>query len=71
MSLRIHDSLRNKDLRRLASGIIMVQVGLTVTGFTGGTVLFVLPGSAYYWASLGLVTVLPKLDDQEDEEAAA
>jgi hypothetical protein len=68
MTLRIHDQLRNQDLRRVAGISLMIQVGLTVTGFTGGTVLFVLPGSAYYWTALGIATVLPKLDDKPEEE---
>jgi hypothetical protein len=73
MGLRIHDSLRNPDLKRIANAAMMIQVGLMVTGFTGGTVLFTLPGSAYYWTALGLVTALPKMDDPppDDEVAAA
>jgi hypothetical protein len=69
MGLRIHDSLRDPDLKRVASAAMMIQVGLMVTGFTGGTVLFTLPGSAYYWAALGIVTVLPKLDVPPPEPA--
>jgi hypothetical protein len=70
LTIRIHDKLKNEDLRRTAGICLMIQVGLTVTGLTGGTVLFVLPGSAYYWTALGLATVLPKLDDKPDEAAA-
>ena len=44
--------------------------GLTVTGFTGGTVLYELPGAAVYWTALGIATVLPKLDDPPDEPKA-
>ena len=69
MSGRIHDRLRNDDLRRVARACLMIQAGLLVTGLTGGTVLFVLPGSAYYWTALGLVTVLPRLDDPPAEAA--
>jgi uncharacterized membrane protein/uncharacterized membrane protein YciS (DUF1049 family) len=70
MTLRIHDKLRNQDLRRMAGMSLMMQAGLTVTGFTGGTVLYVLPGAAFYWTALGIATVLPKLDDPPDEPKA-
>jgi hypothetical protein len=69
-SLRVYDRLRNPDLRRMAGVSMMMQAGLMVTGFTGGTVLFSLPGSAFYWTALGLVTVLPKLDDPAPVEEA-
>lgn len=70
LTLRIHDQLRNEELRRIAGICLMIQVGLTVAGLTGGTVLFVLPGSAYYWTALGLATVLPRLDDKPESEGA-
>lgn len=70
MTVRIHDKLRNGDLKRVANMSIMMQAGLTVTGLTGGTVLYVLPGSAYYWAALGVATVLTKLDDPPEEPKA-
>ena len=68
MTLGIHDKLRNEDLKKVAGASMLIQVGLTVAGLTGGTVLFSLPGSAYYWTALGLATVLPRLDDPPPEE---
>ena len=46
---------------------MMMQAGLMLTGFTGGTILYTLPGSAYYWTMLGITTVLPRLDDPPEE----
>ncbi|MNS09298.1 O-Antigen ligase [compost metagenome] len=70
LSLRVYDRLRNPDLKRMAGVSMMMQAGLTVAGLTGGTVLFTLPGSAFYWTALGIVTVLPRLDDPVPTEEA-
>ncbi|MNL71835.1 hypothetical protein D3C87_1970560 [compost metagenome] len=67
MTLRVHDRLRNPDLKRVANVSMMMQAGLMLTGFTGGTILYTLPGSAYYWTVLGVTSVLPRLDDPPDE----
>ncbi|MFN3429481.1 MAG: hypothetical protein ACK46X_05980, partial [Candidatus Sericytochromatia bacterium] len=69
-SLRVYDRLRDPDLKRMAGVSMMMQAGLTVTGLTGGTVLFTLPGSAFYWTALGIVSVLPKLDTPASAEEA-
>ena len=70
MTLRVHDKLRNPDLKRVANVSMMMQAGLMLTGFTGGTILYTLPGSAYYWTILGVTTVLPRLDDPPEEPRA-
>ena len=71
LSLRVHDRLRSPDLRQVARICMMIQVGLTVVGLTGGVVLYTVPGSLYYWTVLGMVTVLPRLDDPAPAEEAA
>lgn len=70
-SIRVHDQLQDRDLRRLARGCLMVQVGLSVIGITGGVVLYTIPGSIYYWTALGIVTVLPRLEPARAELEAA
>lgn len=68
LTTRIHDRLRDPDLRMVARMCLMIQVGLLVVGIAGGAVLTVMPGGAFYWTALGIVTVLPRLDRAVDLE---
>lgn len=69
-TIRIYDALEDPDRRRLALLSLMLQVGILITGVTGGTVLYTLPGSAYYWTALGLATALARMERAEKEKAA-
>ena len=64
LTIRIHDRLQCQDLKWIARMCLMMQVGLLVTGIAGGAVIIVMPGGAFYWTALGIVTILPRLDAQ-------
>ncbi|HEY9723687.1 MAG TPA: O-antigen ligase family protein [Oscillatoriaceae cyanobacterium] len=64
-AMRVHDRLQDPDLRMFAVFSLMVQAGMTVLGLTGGAVLYTLPGSACYWAAMGFVSVLPRIEAEE------
>lgn len=70
-SVRTYDGLEDPDRKRLALMAIGLQVGILTTGVTGGTVLYTLPGSAYYWTALGLVAALRRAERAERGELTA
>jgi hypothetical protein len=70
-TLRTHDRLRDPERRKILHLCFMVQCGLLITGITGGPVLYTLPGSAYYWAALGVVTALGRAEQAEREREDA
>ncbi|MEB3283969.1 MAG: O-antigen ligase family protein [Candidatus Sericytochromatia bacterium] len=59
-TLRVHDSLEDRDHRLVVRIAFMVQVALLITGITGGAVLSVQPGAIYYWSAMGLVTAVAR-----------
>jgi hypothetical protein len=64
-TLWTHDRLRDPERRKILHLCFMVQVGLLIAGITGGPVLYTLPGSAYYWAALGVVTALARAEQAD------
>jgi hypothetical protein len=70
-SIRTHDALQDPDLKRVARMSLMIQVAILTAGLTGGTVLYSLPGGAYYWTCLGLMGALRRLDSPARSAEAA
>jgi hypothetical protein len=60
-ALRVFDRVEDPDLKRLVQLMIMLQMGIFVAGVSGGTVLYTLPGCAFYWAALGMVNAISAL----------
>jgi hypothetical protein len=61
-SLKIYDHLEDEQLKQLVRALVMLQVGISVSGVSGGPVLYTLPGNAYYWAALGMVTAIARMN---------
>ncbi|MEB3197340.1 MAG: O-antigen ligase family protein [Candidatus Sericytochromatia bacterium] len=70
-TVRTYDRLDDPDRRGAVQVAFGIQMALLTTSLTGGAVLTVLPGAAYYWTALGLVTAVARIDAQEREAREA
>lgn len=66
-SLRVHDALEDAEDRRLVQMMIMLQVGISAAGVSGGPILYTLPGEAYYWGCLGMVCAISRMNNLTEE----
>lgn len=62
-SLRIYDLMQEPDDKRIVQMMIMIQVGISTAGVSGGPILYTLPGSCFYWAALGVVCAMARMEN--------
>jgi hypothetical protein len=67
-ALRVYDRLEDPHLREQVRIMMMMQVGISMSGVSGGPVLYTLPGCAYYWAALGMVAAIARIGGLEEEK---
>ncbi|MDB5101107.1 MAG: O-antigen ligase family protein [Cyanobacteria bacterium RYN_339] len=70
-ALKVYDRLDDPHLRELVRVMLMIEVGVTVAGVSGGPVLYTLPGSAFYWAALGMVAAIARMAGLEETKLAS
>jgi hypothetical protein len=67
-ALKVYDKLEDPHLRELVRLMMMIEVGNFVAGVSGGPALYTLPGSAFYWAAMGVVASIARIGGLEEEK---
>jgi hypothetical protein len=67
-ALKVYDRLEDPHARDMVRMMLMMQVGITVSGISGGPVLYTLPGSPYYWSALGMVAAIARMHGLHEEK---